>query len=642
MITQFGINRVTVAAHADDTPREIAFWYAKSGTWTDSTGKVYDMLTPGNVGEVMNVNLLYRYGAISWGAGSTQSSAGTRFSNGLGTDIYLQMPALPRADSTLSSDPNDFYVNLGYWDMNHNGGHFIVNGPDIRISGFEFRSVDLQANSAADRVVFDHNHVANASLSVYATAPSSYPVDTLFIYNYQETLNNNKSANLAQDCPEPWRAVKGSIKMPAATGGSTDSPWLRVLNDGERTGLIVQGGARRGVIKYNTVSGNFDGIGTGDNTPFDRYGFYGMDWHDNLVEMGHDDAFVPAQQVINLHIGRNRVEYYMDAYSASYTNLGPVYLYRNEFWHIGYQRAPFNQDGTIDGSPTCCKFGDQIRFNNAACLTYIIHNTFWTDDPLQTHGGSNDTSTPDGVNPQLFYLRNNVYRVTGVAWGPRYLTAPHWDEDYDAFATDYLQTAAPAGYTGPFTNGTGVDEGIKPKVSGVLYSTPAAYQAAATPNGAHSNTETGLTAAFGTSAVVAALDAALADPAMGALTLAPGSILIDAGTPVPNISDLAGVNYQGTAPDLGATEYIAAAPLAGTAAGVATATATRLTEPQVLVGLLAGGATATGDITAPGAGAVLAGAATGAASVSAVRLVLPRALAATLAGLGAASALRLR
>ena len=50
------------------------------------------------------------------------------------------------------------------------------------------------------------------------------------------------------------------------------------------------------------------------------------------------------------------------------------------------------------------------------------------------------------------------------------------------------------------------------------------------------------------------VDSWLADPAGGDLGLAAGSPFVDAGVPVPNVSDRPGVDYTGAAPDLGAVE----------------------------------------------------------------------------------------
>ena len=47
---------------------------------------------------------------------------------------------------------------------------------------------------------------------------------------------------------------------------------------------------------------------------------------------------------------------------------------------------------------------------------------------------------------------------------------------------------------------------------------------------------------------------ALADPMAGNLSLSAGAVQIDAGVPIPNISDRSGVDYGGSAPDLGARE----------------------------------------------------------------------------------------
>ena len=85
-----------------------------------------------------------------------------------------------------------------------------------------------------------------------------------------------------------------------------------------------------------------------------------------------------------------------------------------------------------------------------------------------------------------------------------------------------------------------------PPGSGKIYSDVQAYRTAS-GQGTHTNL-------FGDFITPSIIDNALNNPVGGDLTLKAGSVFVDKGTPVPNIADQCGVNFTGSAPDLGATE----------------------------------------------------------------------------------------
>ena len=146
---------------------------------------------------------------------------------------------------------------------------------------------------------------------------------------------------------------------------------------------------------------------------------------------------------------------------------------------------------------------------------YVLHNTLWTDG--YTDGGS--LFAANGPSSEALYLRNNLIRATNYAFSaPR--SAGSWNEDYNYFVT----TDATRGFL----------------YNGVKYQANVQAYRNASGQGAHTNVASGFTT-----------DIPLANAAGGDLRLPSGSPLIDAGVIVPNVSDRAGTDFQGAAPDIG-------------------------------------------------------------------------------------------
>jgi hypothetical protein len=165
--------------------------------------------------------------------------------------------------------------------------------------------------------------------------------------------------------------------------------------------------------------------------------------------------------------------------------------------------------------------GVAYKYSGASTPTarlWVINNTFWSDEPM-TSGGA--LFAQGGPRPEAFYLRNNIIVSTAYAF-----VAPaepgRWNEDYNAFGT--------------------TDAGRGMRYGGRIYTDVQAYRSAS-GQGAHTN----VSGSFIT-------PPALVNPTTGDLRLPPGSPLIDAGVPVPNIMDRPGIDYQGRTPDLGANE----------------------------------------------------------------------------------------
>jgi hypothetical protein len=136
-------------------------------------------------------------------------------------------------------------------------------------------------------------------------------------------------------------------------------------------------------------------------------------------------------------------------------------------------------------------------------------------------GGANYGGGSGGTYPSM-YLRNNIIHTTQYTFAVDF--PGMWNEDYNDFST------------------TDTTRGMK--YNGLRYSTDVAGYRAASLQGAHSNLSNNFITTL-----------PLNNPVAGDLSLPTGSPLVDAGVLVPNIADLAGVNYNGAAPDMGANEY---------------------------------------------------------------------------------------
>jgi hypothetical protein len=154
----------------------------------------------------------------------------------------------------------------------------------------------------------------------------------------------------------------------------------------------------------------------------------------------------------------------------------------------------------------------------------VLHNTLWADPSLSASivSGLADYGAGSGGWAEAFYLRNNIIHTT--RYGAAVAVANMWDEDYNHFST--------------------TDRARGLQFVGTNYTTNVSAYRTASKQGAHTN----VSSDFITAPLVS-------NALAGDLALPMGSPLIDAGVVVPNISDRAGVDYTGAAPDLGATEY---------------------------------------------------------------------------------------
>lgn len=477
--------RLTVAPDQNGVPQRVVYWDRKSGTYDK-----YTLSTPEGWAEVLYKNATYNYGFASFGA-----------------DIYLRLPG--------DRDPNTLYVTPFTAPNGSSKGRIVVSAPDVRLSGFEIRTVDLWFTATASRGVVDHNLFFGSSLTYRGESgpPATYSTDQLVERNrFVDTgLWSVEPANPTI----PWNFIKNAIFI---NGKSTD--WSRVGAEAETTTIGARGGARQTVIRYNTIDGFFNGVGV-YNEGFDRYSQADTDIHDNLLRQISDDSFEPEQQAINWRIWNNRLEEVSTALSTGPVAYGPIYFFRNEVWRLGSRGVGADGRGDKGVGIVAFKFSGQSK---PAARIYVINNTFWTDQP-GADGGNQYAG--GGKESERFYLRNNIFRMTRYAFSPPVNSAGKadcWDEDYNFF------------FTSDPTRGLNY---------GSNRLDVATYRAAS-GQGAHAN--------IGDTGNAFRTEPMLTDAAGGNLTPSAGSPQIDAGVPVPNINDRAGIDYRGNAPDLGARE----------------------------------------------------------------------------------------
>jgi hypothetical protein len=167
--------------------------------------------------------------------------------------------------------------------------------------------------------------------------------------------------------------------------------------------------------------------------------------------------------------------------------------------------------------------------SNPTARVYVLHNTLWTDR-ASVSGGAQYAS--GGSSAESFYLRNNLIRATAYAFD---VTAAMrgWDEDGNVLITS--------------------DPGRGLRYRGTVYKGNVADYRAASGQGTRTNTAVGF-AADASAERLAAREGGAAVASHCSLAATDVSVVVDAGVPVPNLSDRPGVSFTGAAPDAGACE----------------------------------------------------------------------------------------
>ncbi|HEX5166494.1 MAG TPA: DUF1565 domain-containing protein, partial [Thermomicrobiales bacterium] len=421
-----------------------------------------------------------------------------------GNDVYLRLPG--------DKNPNDVVMTLHDTWKSNDTGRLVLSGSNVRLSGFELRLVDAMLRSPSVNGVIDHNlfYMGTVYYKGDKGTPSSYPTNQVVQYN--RMIDTSIRPRDGGTGVIPWLFVKQNLKL-----NGKETNWRRTGEAAEQHAIEGRGGANQLVVRHNTIEGYFNGVGA-NSTDFDRYSKAGADIYDNAFSHIADDTIEPEGDTINWRVWSNRIEYASVAMSTGPVDFGPIYFFRNEIWMLGNQGVGPDRSGDSGVGSYAFKYSGS---SNPLARIYVVHNTFWTDKAgtnggLQAAGGGSDT--------ERFYLRNNIFRVTRYAFDSPG-SGGGWNEDYDFFFTS--------------DTGRGINYGTR------NYKTVSEYRKVS-GQGAHTNLSD-KTDRF-------KAEPGLVDPARGNLDLANGSAQIDAGVVVPNISDQAGVDYNGAAPDLGANE----------------------------------------------------------------------------------------
>jgi hypothetical protein len=329
-------------------------------------------------------------------------------------DIYVRLAG--------DADPNQSYVTVS----SYGESGLAIDGPNVRVSGLEFRTVflgvELRAhatNAVVDGCVFQIGVVGLAVNGIRTRdgSPSSYGSDhvvqTNVFHGYGVTPSDNDPRSAV-----PWHFIKDS---PARIGGYS-----------ETSGIAGGGGARRMVIRRNTFEGTFDGFG-GFHEGYDRYSMQDADITSNLFRNLADDGLDLARGTINNRVWDNRFERVIDVLSVAAPTYGPVYFFHNEGWRFGNHTTAATADGQLPAGEAV-KYGSVNYANKPpAARVYLVQNTFWSD---QTSWAPAEGIMPYGAGGKeqpFFYIRDNLVRVPDKAF--RVVVPERWDEDGNDFSS---------------------------------------------------------------------------------------------------------------------------------------------------------------------------------------------------------------
>lgn len=446
----------------------------------------------------------------------TGTSHNYGFWTGGTSTIYVRLPG--------DVDPNTQW--LWFAGSTEVGLSFAAAGSRAYNLVFRCGTYGLHVNGVAD-VIADHCEFMACYRGIYQTGAGT--VRGIWQHNrFKET--NLSSLTMTEPGLIAWQGVKGSMEV--AGGGSYVAAGFgsKILLYCESQAIYCTGGASQETIRHSTVDGYFNGFGIpGDSVPIMTGN--NSDIYDCTLTMIADDALEPEFAVINFRAWDLRYSYCVSFLSMGPLEYGPAYLFRSTAYNCGSSHVPRTGLGV---GPS----GKGIKFSNDSevrCRLYLAHVTVWCD----LEDAPNDVSfagdsAGGSVRHEAFWIRNCLLRATRYLFDE--VDIDGWDEDYNVYVT------------------TDTTRGIV--VDGFDYDNTstsrnhAAYRSS-TRQGKHSNILDGTRYEVNSADALTAFAALLADGAGGDLTLASGSLATAAGTVVPNVSDRAGVDYLGAAPNLG-------------------------------------------------------------------------------------------
>lgn len=276
-------------------------------------------------------------------------------------------------------------------------------------------------------------------------------------------------------------------------------------------------------VSYNTITNYWDGIDTRGPTPST---INPSDWtvsidiYNNKIFNIVDDCMETDYGVHNIRVYRNFCYNVFQGISTQPFYGGPDYIFRNVVYNSLLNPLKFNVEpaGILVFNNTFIGrrgFTSENKWSNSQLFNNLfIGSDNDTIDPVYSKTNSDNYSIQAGtVTPQTSQLDYNGYRINNTASGQHFWWTPggKWYPTLSAFSQG----------TGLETHGITLD-----------YS---AFESASQPSGR---------------------DTPL--PQLN-LQLKPGSVAIDHGVIIPNITD----NFTGSAPDLGAYEIGSQPPLYG-------------------------------------------------------------------------------
>jgi hypothetical protein len=269
----------------------------------------------------------------------------------------------------------------------------------------------------------------------------------------------------------------------------------------ENNAVVLTNEIGRGnVIRCNTISGTFNGIGPcGSSAPPSGFSVE-TDVYANQLSQLADDAFEPEGYCSNVRLWGNTIEDAHMAFAVAPAAPGPTYIVRNIAYNTGNNRT-----SQIDGW-TASALKINSGYSTPVGPLYLLHNTFVTEAP--------QTDAVALLNPgysTFIQARNNIFAGTRYVLSKVNPVTLDWD-------SDLLYTSDPGRFV---------------YWEGSQYTTIGALTAAT------GQEPSGLTAAPD-----------LLDPSAGDFTPAATSPLVDRGVPLAGIND----GYAGAAPDIGAVE----------------------------------------------------------------------------------------
>ena len=190
-----------------------------------------DLASPAGWAEKVSTNLTYNAGFYA-----------------SGQDLYLRLPG--------GLNPNTLYITAS----NKSHTAVAINGPDIRVSGFEIRQFTsgVEVMWGARNATVDHDLLTGNFTGIFFRAQgSTYGTDHVVQDNIvQDTSlwSTNQAAPAI-----PWMFIKSTIR----NADGTDYPTSNIGANAESAGITGRGGARRTVIRRNLVTGLFDGVRNG-------------------------------------------------------------------------------------------------------------------------------------------------------------------------------------------------------------------------------------------------------------------------------------------------------------------------------------------------------------------------------------------